>query len=185
MGVDGEWISRVLALGARELTGRWGGGRWWQGVRDGAGKSPLAQLTLHHAIEPDYEKLTKKRWRSVYWEDSGGGESSGVLRVKGYGSFPAMTPRWHCIDGDTYGYGPGAEALPDAKELRVQIRDRAAAVRKQVAPPPVAGPTLRRSKVRPMPHGVTSAPYRQLPQIIHLYHANLHASAFPLALPGT
>ena len=184
-GYDVDCIYRDFSLTAKQMTSLFGEERCSQGVRDAARNSPFAQFTLHHAIEPDYEKLTKKRWRSVYWEDSGGGESSGVLRVKGYGSFPAMTPRWHCIDGDTYGYGPGAEALPDAKELRVQIRDRAAAVRKQVAPPLVAGETLRRSKVRTMPNGVTYVPDGQLQQIIPLYNVNLDVSALQMVIAET
>lgn len=184
-GYDVDCIYRDFSLTAKQMTSLFGEERCSQGVRDAARNSPFAQFTLHHAIEPDYEKLTKKRWRSVYWEDSGCGESSGVLRVKGYGSFPAMTPRWHCIDGDTYGYGPGAEALPDAKELRVQIRDRAAAVRKQVAPPLVAGETLRRSKVRTMPNGVTYVPDGQLQQIIPLYNVNLDVSALQMVIAET
>ena len=107
------------------------------------------------------------------------------MRVEGYGSCPAMTAGWHCVDRDTYGYGAGAEALPDAKELRIQIRDRAVAVRKQVAPPLVAGETRRRSKVRTMPNGVTYVPDAQLQQIIPLYNVNLDISALQMVITET
>lgn len=176
-GYDIDCIYRDFALTAKQMTSLFGEGSCSQGVRDAARNAPFTEFTVHQAIEPDSDGLTKKAFRSVYWEDSSGGERSGVLRVKGYESFPAMTPRWHCVDGDTYGYGPGAEALPDAKELRIQIRDRAVAVRKQVAPPLVAGETLRRSKVRTMPNGVTYVPDSQLQQIIPLYNVNLDISA--------
>lgn len=184
-GYDVDCLYRDFSLTAKQMTAVFGEERCSQGVRDAARFAPFSRFEVHQAIEPDFERLTRKAWRSVYWEDAGGGEFSGVLRLKGYGSFPAMTPRWHCIDNDTYGYGPGAEALPDAKELRAQIRDRAAAVRKQVAPPLVAGETLRQSKVRTMPNGVTYVPDGQLQQIIPLYNVDLNIAALQSVIAET
>lgn len=171
-GYDIDCIYRDFDLTAKQIVSLFGEDNASDGVRSAALSSPFTRFLVHQAIEPDYERITRKPYRSVYWES--GGMEEKVLAVRGYSAFPAMTPRWHCIDNDIYGYGPGAEALPDAKELRVQVRDRAAAIRKQVAPPLVAPEGLRRSGVRSMPNGITYVPDGQVQQIQQLYNVQLN-----------
>lgn len=171
-GYDIDCLYRDFDLSAKQMVSLFGQENVSDGVRLAASSNPFARFELHQAIEPDYERVTRKPFRSVYWES--GGDSGRLLSVRGYSAFPAMTPRWHCIDNDVYGYGPGAEALPDAKELRIQIRDRAAAIRKQVAPPLVAPEGLRRSGVRSMPNGITYVPDGQVQQIQQLYNVQLN-----------
>lgn len=171
-GYDIDCIYRDFDLTAKQIVSLFGEDNASDGVRSAAKSSPFTRFLVHQAIEPDYERITRKPYRSVYW--GSGGMEEKVLSVRGYSAFPAMTPRWHCIDSDIYGYGPGAEALPDAKELRVQIRDRSAAIRKQVAPPLVAPEGLRRSGVRSMPNGITYVPDGQVQQIQQLYNVQLN-----------
>lgn len=171
-GYDVDCIYRDFNLTAKQIVSIFGKENASDGVRAAALSSPFSRFEVHQAIEPDFERISRRPYRSVYWES--GGMEDRILSVRGYSAFPAMTPRWHCIDNDIYGYGPGAEALPDAKELRVQIRDRAAAIRKQVAPPLVAPEGLRRSGVRSMPNGITYVPDGQVQQIQQLYNVQLN-----------
>ncbi|ANZ44213.1 portal protein [Cloacibacillus porcorum] len=171
-GYDIDCIYRDFDLTAKQIVSMFGEKNVSDGVRLAAVSSPFTRFEVHQAIEPDYERVTRMPFRSCYWES--GGDAERVLSVRGYHGFPAMTPRWHCIDNDVYGYGPGAEALPDAKELRIQIRDRAVAIRKQVAPPLVAPEGLRRSGVRSMPNGITYVPDGQMQQIQQLYNVQLN-----------
>ena len=171
-GYDVDCVYRDFDLTAKQIVSIFGEENASDGVRSAAKSSPFSRFLVHQAIEPDYEHITRKPFRSVYWES--GGIEDRLLAVRGYSDFPAMTPRWHCIDNDIYGYGPGAEALPYAKELRIQIRDRALAIRKQVAPPLVAPEGLRRSGVRSAPNGVTFVPDGQVQQIQQLYNVQLN-----------
>lgn len=171
-GYDVDCVYRDVVLTAKQIVSLFGEENASDGVRQAAESNPFQRFTVHQAIEPDYEHITRRPYRSVYWES--GGMEDRILAVRGYSAFPVMTPRWHCIGNDIYGYGPGAEALPDAKELRIQIRDRAVAIRKQVAPPLVAPEGLRRSGVRSMPNGVTFVPDGQVQQVLPLYNVQLN-----------
>ena len=171
-GYDIDCIYRDFDLTAKQIVSIFGEENASDGVRLAAKSSPFTRFEVHQAIEPDYEHVSDKPFRSCYWEN--GGEEGKMLGVKGYQAFPAMTPRWHCIDNDIYGYGPGAEALPDAKELRVQIRDRSTAIRKQVAPPLIASEGLRRSGVLSKPNGITFVPDGQVQQVLPLYNVQLN-----------
>jgi hypothetical protein len=92
--------------------------------------------------------------RSVWFERSTQGERS-LLRVSGYGEFPAMCPRWETAGSDTYGWGPGWTALGDSQQLQVQQRRKIEAIDRMVKPPMVGPPSLRNEPASLLPGGIT------------------------------
>jgi hypothetical protein len=116
-------------------------------------------IKVNHLIEPvsnmdfDAFKLDKKfKWRSIYYEPGMDGlNKDKFLRVKGYEGFPILAPRWDAKAGDTYGMGPGMDALGDSFALQSQEREKGKAVAKMVAPPTVAPASLKNQNVSLLP----------------------------------
>ncbi|MEM7645260.1 MAG: portal protein, partial [Pseudomonadota bacterium] len=52
-----------------------------------------------------------KRWVSLHVVADG----ASVVREGGYDDMPVQAPRWEVDTGQTYGYGPGSIAMPDAR----------------------------------------------------------------------
>lgn len=164
-------VYRDMFMTAGAIAAEFGKENCSNAVVTAAEKAPDTIFEVRHAIEPD-ENNERFPYRSVYWEPSA--PSDTILRISGFKSQPFMTPRWHAIDTDIYGYGPGSEALPDAKTLQVMARDRAEGIKKQVAPPVVADAALRGSEVRTHPNGITYAPAGRVgPMIQPLYNVPL------------
>jgi len=89
-----------------------------------------------------------------YWWEEGAKDEDGLLSEGGYIETPIIAPRWEDV-GDTYGYGPGWDVLPDAKQLQSMTRRKNEAIEKQVRPP-MQGPTsARQSSASLMPGHVT------------------------------
>lgn len=122
-GKEIDTLYRDFWLTAGQMVEKFGAESCSEAVKQAAERSPFTLFEVRQAIEPDSEHYTKKAFRSVYWEPSGDGRK--VLKLAGYKELPFMAPRWDVVGNDTYGFGPAARALPDAKELRAQIRDRA------------------------------------------------------------
>ena len=62
-----------------------------------------------------------KPWRSIWfegWDDIIGDE----IKTSGYEEQPFWAPRWSTTGADTYGQGPGHDALPDLRELQLQAK---------------------------------------------------------------
>ncbi len=105
-----------------------------------------------HLIEPNFEQddayadWRGKPYRSLWMEQSSEATWQGTkekfLRVSGYNEFPVVCPRWDVAANDTYGYGPGMDALGDAKALIVLERMKARLIDKLADPPMVGPPDL-------------------------------------------
>lgn len=97
------------------------------------------QVPVLHAIEPndavvpDALNARGKAWRSVYWDENDG-DATRVLRAEGYDEQPFWAPRWDTVGGDTYGTGPGFDALPDMRELQLQTKRKTQATAFLVKP---------------------------------------------------
>ena len=97
------------------------------------------QVPVLHAIEPNDATVPGalnargKAWRSVYWDENDG-DATRVLRAEGYDEQPFWAPRWDTVGGDTYGTGPGFDALPDMRELQLQTRRKTQATAFLVKP---------------------------------------------------
>ncbi|MDB5710888.1 MAG: hypothetical protein JWL96_2958 [Sphingomonas bacterium] len=97
------------------------------------------QVPVLHAVEPNDGVVPGalnargKAWRSIYWDENDG-DATRVLRAEGYDEQPFWAPRWDTVGGDTYGTGPGFDALPDMRELQLQTRRKTQATAFLVKP---------------------------------------------------
>ena len=106
-----------------------------------------AAREIVHAIAPNASytegafSSKGKRWLSC-WYDAGEPRVDHLLKESGYDEFPIMAPRWSVMPGDTYGRGPGWDALPDCKSLQVAAREYLEMLAK-VTKPPMKGKGVR------------------------------------------
>ncbi len=131
------------------------------------GANLTRELVIAHAIEPNIDGRkfgipTQFKFREVFWEWGGsaspqGGSSyaPGCLRKKGYFECPFISPRWDIVSNDAYGRGPGMDALPDIKQLQLEVKRKAQAIDKLVNPPMVADIQLKNQPASLLPGGVT------------------------------
>ncbi len=129
------------------------------------GASLTRELVVAHAIEPNDGKygIPKHfKFRECYWEWGGsaspqGGSSyaPGFLRVRGYYEQPFAAARWDLVSNDAYGRSPGMDALPDCKQLMLEVRRKAQAIDKLVNPPMIADIQLKNQPASLLPGGVT------------------------------
>lgn len=174
-------LYRDIQLTAGAIVSEFGEENCSVSVQRAARDNPDTLFEVRHAIEPDPDPSARFPWRSVYWEPTA--PTDKILRIGGYNSFPVQTPRWHVIDADVYGYGPGSEVLPDVKALQVMERDRLEGVRKQVAPPVVADVSLKGRGVKTSPNGITYVQSGTVgPMIAPLYSVPLNLADLQLSI---
>lgn len=105
-------------------------------------------VSFYHAIEenPDYEEgrlgPNGKRWRSVWWDECDE-RANTIVKVSGYDTQPFWAPRWSTTGADTYGQGPGHDALSDLRELQLQAKREAQITDWMVAPEKVTSSKVR------------------------------------------
>lgn len=131
------------------------------------GANLTRELVVAHAIEPNiqpekYGIPDHFKYREVYWEWGGsaspqGGSSyaPGCLYKGGFHEQPFIAPRWDVVSNDAYGRGPGMDALPDIKQLQLEVKRKAQAIDKLVNPPMVADIQLKNQPASLLPGGVT------------------------------
>jgi len=147
------------------------------------GSGLTRELIIAHAIEPNYEAQkygvpSKFAYREVYWEWGGsaspqGGSSfaPGLLEKRGFYEAPHLNPRWDTVANDAYGRSPAMDALPDCKQLQLQVRRQAQGIDKHVNPPLLADQQLKNQPTQFIPGGIT-------------YIAGLMSSANPGMTPA-
>jgi hypothetical protein len=124
-----------------------------------------AWVTVVHVIHPseDYDdmRLDSKPYTSAYYEKpmqkgkartQTDEDGTKFLRLKGYGYFPVLGPRWEVTAEDVYATScPGMVALGDIKSLQLMVKRRAMLVDK-ITNPPLQGPgSLRQTRVSQLP----------------------------------
>lgn len=131
------------------------------------GSSLTREIVIAHGIEPneDGAKFGFSKsfaMREFYWEwggsaspQNGGTSARGFLRKRGYHEAPNITVRWDLVSNDAYGRSPGMDALPDVKQLQLEVRRKAQAIDKLVNPPMVADIQLKNQPASLLPGGVT------------------------------
>jgi hypothetical protein len=131
------------------------------------GANLTREIVVAHGIEPnrDHRKFgvpSHFAYREVYWEWGGsaspqGGSSfaPGLLEKRGFFENPSITARWDTVANDAYGRSPAMDALPDCKQLQLQVRRQAQGIDKQVNPPLQADIQLKNQPASLIPGGVT------------------------------
>src|SRR5262249_34299473 len=85
----------------------------------------------------------------------GSSYAPGCLYKGGFFEQPFIAPRWDIVSNDAYGRGPGMDALPDIKQLQLEVKRKAQAIDKLVNPPMVADIQLKNQPASLLPGGVT------------------------------
>lgn len=79
---------------------------------------PQRMFTCIHAVRPrmadDPFDISMKPWYEAYVLKDG----KHLLKQGGYWEFPWLFPRWNVSPNETYGRGPGEDALQDVKQLQ-------------------------------------------------------------------
>jgi hypothetical protein len=109
-------------------------------VRDAYEKGTDVKFPVLHAVQPRDEHYgkgavaTAKPWSSVYVDINNKHE----MAESGFDSFPYLVPRFSKRSGETYGYGPGMDAIQEVQTANEysEVMFRAAA--KNVDPPVLA-----------------------------------------------
>ena len=115
-----------------------------------------AWIDVRHLIEKNNRKFAgldvsqEFDYRSVYYEVTREDQES-LLSLKGYHEFPIHAPRWDTKPGDTYGIGPGMDAIGDSLALQVQEKESGKAIAKMVSPPTTAPSALKNVQVSLLP----------------------------------
>lgn len=122
------------------------------------GGAQLQQLVaITHLIEPNLDAYggvpSRFKYRECYWETKG--PVGLLLQEKGYNEFPAVCPRWEVTGNDTYGTGPGMDALGDVIQLQHETKKKAQGLDKMISPPVVADIQLEHRPTALLPNGVT------------------------------
>lgn len=106
-------------------------------VKNAAKDNPFKKFTFYHAVVPREERelglniQTAKPWASYWWEKDG----KEILFETGYDEFPGMAWRWRKETHETYGRGPGSDALVDIAKLNVESETMLDAAELSVHPP--------------------------------------------------
>lgn len=112
-----------------------------------------------HAIEVNDEQdpfskdFRGMKYRSVYWDDKDQRRDQ-VADQRGYHEQPFWAPRWDTTGGDSWGCGPGHDALPDLRELQLQAKRKGEATDMHIWPEMITSPRI---KLKRQPKAVTSA----------------------------
>jgi Asp-tRNA(Asn)/Glu-tRNA(Gln) amidotransferase C subunit len=135
--------------------------------KDATGSGKTREYVIAHAIEPNTDSArygipSHFAYREVYWEWGGsaspqGGSSfsPGLLERRGFYEAPHITPRWDTVANDAYGRSPAMDALPDCKQLQLQVRRQAQGIDKHVNPPLLADQQLKNQPAQLIPGGIT------------------------------
>lgn len=112
------------------------------------------------------------RYSSEYWEKA----AKHKLRESGFERFPYVPVRWATNSGDTYGWGPGSEALIDIKRANQINKDLLDAGHRSVKPP-WAMPEGMRNRFSSKPDArIYMKPGEKKPEPLH------SGAEFPMAL---
>lgn len=119
-----------------------------------------AWVPVVHLVEPRADRDASLRdnrnmpFKSVYFEYG----ADGLLSEGGFEEFPVLAPRWDVLPGDSYGTGPGLDALGDIRQLQHEQLRKAQAIDKQTNPP-LQGPAEMQSfAVDSLPGGISFVP---------------------------
>lgn len=161
---------REFTYTVTQTVDRWGienCSPWVASLYAQGGASLTRELVIAHAIEPnnDHRKFgipEHFKTREVYWEwggsaspQGGSSYSPGLLEKRGFYEAPNLTPRWDTVANDPYGRSPAMDALPDCKQLQLQVRRQAQGIDKQVNPPLQADIQMKNQPTSLIPGGIT------------------------------
>lgn len=155
-------IVREVPMTVSQLVERFGLEKCSQRVREMVERGQYDEIIeVVHAIEPNSEYIpdspvsSNMRWRSCWYEAKENISDEHFLGEGGFVEFPVMAPRWAVTGTDTYGTGPGFDALGDAKALQLLEKRKAMVVDRITNPPMVAPMALKAGRASLLPGDIT------------------------------
>lgn len=161
-------IYRKYKMNARQLAEEFGEEAMSEGVLRSLEKDPYREFEILHVVRPRQRRDVfsninrQKPFMSVHLLLS----ENHIIRESGYDEFPFVCPRWSKTTHETYGRGPGVEALPDVKMLNKMEELGLKALAKIVDPPLLA------------PDDGFLSPIRTFPGALNYYRAGLGSNEF-------
>jgi len=150
-----DTVFREYWMTARQMIQEFGIDNVPDQVKLDAEQNPYNKYEVVHAVYPREDRdVTKingvnKKWASVY-VDAGTNE---ILRKSGFDEMPYVVWRWSTNSDETYGRGPGHDALVKVKRANAMARDIMQYSQLTVQPP-YNVPEEMRGKTKILPRGL-------------------------------
>ena len=130
-----DTIYRVYEHTAKELLETWGENVPEKVLKAKEKNSIYDKFACCHVVKPThtFKQPVQNRfpWTSIYLMP----DEKEVLSIGGFNEFPFVCSRWERNSLETYGRGPGGEALADVKMLNEMEKTYLKALQKMVGPP--------------------------------------------------
>jgi len=130
-----DTIYRVYEHTAKELLETWGDKVPEKVLKSKEKNSIYDKFACCHVVKPSntFKEPPQNRfpWTSIYFMP----DEKEILSIGGFNEFPFICSRWERNSLETYGRGPGGEALADVKMLNEMERTYLKALQKMVDPP--------------------------------------------------
>lgn len=147
---------RQLYLNPRQIIGRFGIDAVPFSIRDAYNKGNYDHgFDVFHAIQPNEEYVGAGRkgmagmaFASCWWTAAEDADKP-LLSEHGYFEFPGAFPRWSALPDQSYGVGPGIDALGDMRELQHYAEDLRKLIDKAADPPMRATNNVKRASLVP------------------------------------
>lgn len=110
------------------------------------GQALYIPVTVCHILRPSQGK----QWQGnmpiieVYFEANC--RTGKLLQQNAYAEMPGLFPRWELVGSETYGVSPIMDAMPDVRQLQVEVKEKGAAIAYMIRPPIVADQILKSVK---------------------------------------
>ena len=130
-----DTIYRVYEHTAKELLETWGDQVPEKVLKAKERNAIYDKFACCHVVKPShtFKEAPQNRfpWTSIYFMP----DEKEILSVGGFNEFPFICSRWERNSLETYGRGPGGEALADVKMLNEMEKTYLKALQKMVDPP--------------------------------------------------
>jgi hypothetical protein len=130
-------------------------------IKDAYATGMTTRYKVIQLITPNTNRQTGKidnlnmPWASKYWLHESNDEKKDMfIEESGYNENPIFCPRWEVVSSDTYGRGPGWDALGDVKQLYKQERNKLLAL-DIITDPPLYVNASTVGPINRLPGGIT------------------------------
>ena len=142
LGLDERYavdtLGRTFSMTAANMIKKFGRDRVSEKVISAATRNSGEEMFLcEQLIQPNDGKLVsfdRYQFMSIYMEKAPE-DLDMTLAEEGYHTQPFAAPRWETVGSDTYGNGPGMDALGDCKQVQKMESDKLKAINKNIDPP--------------------------------------------------
>lgn len=132
-----DTVYRRFEMTARQATQKWDIEKLSPDIRKAAVDTPEKVFSFIHVVMPRADAIKDKKGNlnmpfASIWMQLG---NKTILEEGGYNEMPYMVPRIDLVDGETYGRGPGDEALEDIKTVNAMVALILDAANMSIRPP--------------------------------------------------